>query len=64
MSKHARPKPKFKVGQVVIMIGHDNLPFKILDVIWEGDMWFYKWNRNNAAAENMLRKLTNAEVSG
>ena len=57
-----RPIPKFKVGQIVVMNStKKQIPFRIQDVIWEGE-WFYKWNRKNAAAEHMIRALTDEEI--
>lgn len=56
-------KPKFKVGQIVIFKNKRKvLPFRILEVVSHEGEFYYKWNRNNAAAENMLRELTDAEV--
>jgi hypothetical protein len=52
--------PKFNVGQIVVMTDKKQSPFRILDVIWI-DEWFYKWNRNNAASESMIRALTPEE---
>lgn len=60
----ARPEPKFQKDQIVVMKSlRRQLPFKILDLVWheETGEWFYKWNRNNAAAEHMLRGLTKNE---
>lgn len=58
-----RPEPKFKQGQIVVMNGKKQLPFRILKVHWFEDSWYYEWNRKNAAAEHMLRELT-AEEKG
>ncbi len=56
-----KQNPKFKVGQIVIMRSvKKNLPFRITEVIWN-DGWFYRWNKNNAASEYMLRELTPEE---
>lgn len=57
-----RPEPKFKNGQIVVMKNNKHhLPFRVLEVIWQ-DGWFYRWNRNNAAAEHMLRAQTAEEI--
>ena len=56
-----KTKPKFKVGQIVVMKSlKKNLPFRITEVLYDGG-WFYRWNRNNAASEFMLRELTPEE---
>lgn len=56
--------PKFNVGQIVVMKSvKKELPFRILGVLREGTEWFYQWNRNNYAAEHMIRALT-AEEAG
>ena len=53
-----KTKPKFKVGQIVVLMSIRSQPsFRIKEVIWE-DGWFYKYNRNNAVSESMLRELT------
>jgi hypothetical protein len=57
-----KPAPKYKVGQVVVMNSlKKQLPFRIVSVRWQ-DGWFYGWNSRNAAAEEMIRKLTPEEV--
>lgn len=54
-------KPKFKVGQIVVMKSLKKaLPFRIVEVVWN-DGWYYKWNKRNAASETMLRELTPEE---
>ena len=59
-----KTEPKFKVGQIVVMISlKKNLPFRITEVLWD-DGWFYRWNRNNSASEGMLRELTPTERGG
>lgn len=59
-----RPKPKFKVGQIVVMKSvKRQLPFRILGTVLEGGEWYYRWDRKNHAAEHMLRELT-AEEKG
>lgn len=59
----SRPAPRFKVGQVVVMKSLKKQPvFRVLSVHWE-DGWYYQWNRNNYAAEDMLRELA-AEEKG
>jgi hypothetical protein len=57
-----RESPKFKVGQIVVMknLKHQS-PFRIIGMRYE-DGWYYQWNRNNYAAESMIRKLTPSEV--
>jgi hypothetical protein len=57
-----KTKPKFKTGQIVIMNDHKGTPFRIIESVWNSG-WFYKWNKNNAAAESMIRELT-AEEKG
>ena len=53
-----KTKPKYKVGQIVVMVSlKKNLPFRITEALWN-DGWFYRWNRNNAVSESMLRELT------
>ena len=52
--------PKYKVGQIVVMTGPKQLPFRIIEVIWNNG-WYYRWNRNNAASESMIRELTPEE---
>ena len=60
----ALPKPKFKVGQIVVMKSiKQELPFRIIGSMYEAGEWFYQWNRKNYAAEHMLRELT-AEEKG
>jgi hypothetical protein len=55
-------KPKFRVGQVVALAhSKRNLTFRILEVVEHEGEFYYKWNRNNAAAEHMLRPLTKRE---
>jgi hypothetical protein len=57
-----RTEPKFKVGQIVIFKGtKKSLPFRILEVLWFEEGWFYRWNKKNAASEHMLRELTDEE---
>ena len=53
-------KPIFEIGEIVVMTDKKQTPFRIIGRIYEKG-WFYKWNRNNYAAENMLRKLTSRE---
>lgn len=54
-------KPKFKVGQIVVMKSlKRGLPFRIISRRWE-DGWYYQWNRNNFASEGMIRELTPQE---
>jgi len=60
MSQDVRPQPKFAVGQVVVMKGKRELPFRIVDMMWD-DGWFYAWNRKNYAAESIIRQLTKEE---
>jgi hypothetical protein len=55
-----KSEPKFKVGQIVVMNGKKEPPFRVIERIWQNG-WFYKWNRNNAASESMLRDLTSEE---
>ncbi len=51
-------KPKFRVGQIVVMKSlKRELPFRIISFRWE-DGWYYQWNRNNFASEGMIRELT------
>lgn len=56
-----KPKPKFKVGQVVMMTMLREQPFKILAVREDDGHFFYAWNRNNFASESMIRELTPEE---
>jgi hypothetical protein len=56
----SKTKPKFKTGQIVVMNNFKRTPFRIVETVWN-DGWFYKWNRNNAAAESMIRELTPEE---
>ena len=56
-----KPKPKFKVGQVVMMTMRGEQPFKILAVREDDGHSFYAWNRNNYASEHMIRALTPEE---
>jgi hypothetical protein len=56
-----RTKPKFKIGQIVIMKSLKKPPFRILGMRWYDDEWYYQWNRNNFATEFMIRELTPAE---
>ncbi len=59
-----KTKPKFKVGQIVVIASlKKNLPFRITEVLWN-ESWFYRWNKNNAASESMLRELTTEEKGG
>ena len=54
-------KPKFKVGQIVVMKSlKRELPFRIISRRWK-DGWYYQWNRNNFASEGMTRELTPQE---
>jgi hypothetical protein len=63
MQEAERPRPKFKVGQVVVMNSlKKQIPFRILDVMWN-EGWFYQFNRRNYACESMLRELTDEEKS-
>lgn len=56
-----RPLPKFKIGQVVVMNNpKKHLTFKIIGITWN-DGWFYQWNNRNAAAESMIREMTQEE---
>jgi len=56
-----KTEPKFKVGQIVaIKTVRKELPFRITEILWN-DGWFYRWNKNNAASEGMLRELTPEE---
>ena len=53
-----KAEPKYKVGQIVVMKNlKKQLPFRIIGVAWD-DGWYYQWNRNNYAAEGMIRELT------
>jgi hypothetical protein len=56
-------KPKFKVGQIVVMKSlKKQLPFRVLEVHeFEGE-YFYRWDRKNHAAEHMIRELTDEEI--
>jgi len=57
-------KPLFEVGQIVVMKGKKELPFRIIGRQWNLGSWFYQWNRRNAAAEHMIRALTPVESHG
>lgn len=52
---------KFNVGQVVCMKSGKQLPFRILEVIYDETGIFYKWNRRNAMDEKSVRALTDQE---
>lgn len=55
--------PKFKIGQIVVAKNmKQQRPFRILGTTWGEGEWFYQWNRNNYAAEHMLRELTLEEI--
>lgn len=58
-----RPEQKFAQGQVVVMNNKKQIPFRIIDVIWE-DGWFYGWSRRNYASECMLRGLNERDLQG
>lgn len=61
MQETDMPRPKFKVGQVVVMNAtKQQIPFRIRGVEWH-DGWFYQWNRRNWASEHMLRRLSDEE---
>jgi len=52
---------KYKIGQVAILKSIKNQPpFRIIGMQWD-DGWFYQWNKNNYAAESMVRELTPIE---
>ncbi|MDO8634918.1 MAG: hypothetical protein Q7R34_01550 [Dehalococcoidia bacterium] len=56
-----KPKPQYKVGQIVVMKSlKRQLPFRIMGITWE-DGWYYQWNKKNFASEGMIRELTLAE---
>jgi hypothetical protein len=56
-------KPKFHVGQIVVMKSvKKKLPFRIVALMEKDGEWFYAWNRKNYAAEHMLRELTDSEA--
>lgn len=62
MSEELPPKPKFKVGQIVMVKSKKRpLPMKIIEVLWGDGSWYYRWNRNNSANEHMLREMTSEE---
>lgn len=53
--------PKYKVGQIVVMAStRRELTFRILSIKWD-DGYYYQWNKNNYASEEMLRGLTDEE---
>lgn len=57
------PKPKFSVGQVVVL-NSQSLPFRILDRHFDGrGAWFYGFGRKNYVHETMIRLLTTEEVN-
>lgn len=56
-----KPKPKYKIGQIVVMKNFKReFSFRIIKMYWN-DGWFYFWNRKNAASESMIRELTPEE---
>lgn len=57
------PAPRFKVGQIVVMKSvRMKVPFRILEITCRAGEWFYRFNRNNWAAEHMLRDQTAEEM--
>jgi hypothetical protein len=56
-------EPKFKVGQVVMYDRGKKrgIPMKILQVIQQFDTNFYRFDRQNALEESMIRALTDEE---
>lgn len=56
-----KTEPKYKIGQIVVLKSvKKESPFRILDIQWN-DGWYYQWNRDNFASENMIRELTDIE---
>ena len=54
---------KFQVGQIVVMKSmKKQLPFRILEAVYEDGEWLYRWDRRNFAAEHMIRALTDDET--
>ncbi len=56
-----KTEPKYKIGRIVVAKSvKKELPFRILDIKWD-DGWYYQWNQNNYASEDMLRELSARE---
>lgn len=54
-------RPKFKVGQVVMYSSEKKpMPFKILEIIKNGD-YFYRFDSKNCIHESGMRALTDEE---
>jgi hypothetical protein len=57
-----KPQAKFRKGQIVIIKStNKQLPFRILEVMWQ-DGWNYKFNARNYVSEFMIRELTPDEA--
>lgn len=65
MSKAARPKPKFHIGQFVIIEGWDARVMQIAEVrenvYVDIDFYYRKWHTSDWLKESQLRPLTKRE---
>ena len=60
-----RPAPRFKIGQVVVVVSVKKQPmFRIGNHIWHEGEWNYEFQRKQFAAEHMLRPLSSEEIGG
>jgi hypothetical protein len=54
--------PKFKVGQIVMMIGLKTpMPFKVLGAYWCWEEWVYSRSKGKNVYEHTIRELTPEE---